>query len=167
MLSLWKPGAGPPLSSSFCLSPSTFHCRPAPAQEQNSAPVEVAKKVPISMSALVSSVDFTENVAKSLHRLHSRQLKSPLIFLISVVPPQCHHWLPSHCSPMQPPPTGAHPSAAHHCLQVVALLTQQHHSPLQGPYKCIKECDVVALHLVVYPFLHQGSQDLESLKDIH
>lgn len=136
---------------------STFQGCPAPAQEQKSAPVGVSKKVPASVSALVSSVDFTENVAKSLRGLHSRQLKLPSIFLVSVVPPQCHRWLPSHSAPCS-----LHP--LQHSLQLpTAVCKSSPYSTMSLPssratqmYKRLRCCCITISYLSLPPSRFPG-----------
>lgn len=88
-----------PLFSSFCLFSHTSNCCPTPAQLQNSASMGVPKKESICTRTLVSSIDFTENLVGVY--TDSTAIKSPLVFLVFVVPPQ---WL--LVSPSSPPPTG-------------------------------------------------------------
>lgn len=150
MLSHWKSGAGPPAS----VSPQALWLS-SPNQWSNSPPLGVPRKESISWRVLVSSVDFTEKFGKCLHKLHSRQLKSLSIFLVSVVPPQCHHWFSQSPIPR---------AASTHWSTVCSfslpsasfLLIPQDHSPLLEAmsYKVIKEWKVLILQLVVYFSLH-------------
>lgn len=116
---------------------------------------EFPEKNPLAGVFLVSSVDFTEKFGKCLHKLHSRQLKSPSIFLVSVVPPQCHHWFSQ-----SPVPRAASTHWSTVCSfslpSASFLLIPQDHSPLLEAmsYKVIKEWKVLILQLVVYFSLH-------------
>ena len=72
-----------PPASQACLN-----CCPTPNQLRNSAPMGVPQKESICLSILVEQHRFYWKPGRSLHRLYSRKLKSPLAFLVSAVHPQ-------------------------------------------------------------------------------